>query len=67
MLLLANYDIGTLTKQLGELESCGFVRRYAAYGKKSHGALYQLVDNFVLFHRKFVQEAKGDERFWTNL
>lgn len=58
---------GTLTKQLGELESCGFVRRYAAYGKKSHGALYQLVDNFVLFHRKFVQEAKGDERFWTNL
>lgn len=27
-------DSGALSKKLGELESCGFVRRYSAYGKK---------------------------------
>ncbi len=58
---------GALTKRLDELESCGFVRRYASYGRKSHGTLYQLVDNFVLFHRKFVRDGEGDEHLWTNL
>ena len=28
-------DSGALTQKLGELESCGFLRRYRAYGKKT--------------------------------
>ena len=56
---------GNLTEKLSELEACGFVRKYHAFGKKSKGALYQLVDNFTLFHFKFVEGA-SDERFWTN-
>lgn len=58
---------GTLTKRLEELESCGFIQKFPAYGKKSNGALYRLVDNFTLFYRKFVQPKTGDEHLWTSL
>ena len=57
---------GTLTKRLKELESCGFIRRYPAFGKKSKGSLYQIIDNFTLFHKKFLTRG-GDERLWSNL
>ncbi|MBQ9001640.1 MAG: ATP-binding protein [Eggerthellaceae bacterium] len=58
---------GTLTKRLEELESCGFIRKYRAYGKKSRDSLYQLIDNFTLFHRKFLTDADYDEHRWSNL
>ena len=60
---------GTLTKRLSELESCGFIRRYRSYGKKAKGSLYQLIDNFTLFHHKFLANGtgSGDERYWSNL
>lgn len=58
---------GTLTKRLRELESCGFIRRYTAYGKKAKGSLYQLVDNFTLFHKKFIAPGFDDERLWSSL
>ena len=57
-------DSGALTKKLGELESCGFVRRYSAYGKKERGALYQLVDSFTLFHYRFLANGRRDEHYW---
>ena len=57
---------GALTRRLGELESCGFVRRYRAFGKKSKGSLYQLIDNFTLFHFKFLRDRPSDERYWSN-
>lgn len=60
-------DSGTLTKRLKELESCGFIRRYTAYGKKTKGALYQLIDNFTLFHKKFLAPGFYDEHLWSNL
>lgn len=57
---------GNFTRYLRELEECGFIRKYFAYEKKAKGAVYQLIDNFTLFHLAFVDENKSrDRRFWT--
>ena len=47
-------DNGALTKYLEELQQCGFVRRYAAFGKIGKDAHFQLLDNFTLFHQSFI-------------
>lgn len=57
---------GDLTTKLEELESCGFIRKYYAYGMKKKNAVYQLVDCFTLFYYKFLKNAPTDEHFWTN-
>ena len=57
---------GNLTRYLRELEECGFIRKLLAFGKKSKGALYQLIDNFTLFHFAFVGENRTNDRcFWS--
>lgn len=56
---------GAVTNQLAELEECGFIRKYVEYGKKKRDAIYQLIDNFSLFHLKFMENAT-DEHFWMN-
>jgi len=45
---------GTLTRLLTDLESCGLIRSYQAYGRVSRGTLYQLVDPFTLFALEFM-------------
>ena len=58
-------DGGTLTKNLAELDQCGFIRRYTAPGKKKKDAIYQLFDNFTLFYFKFMEgESNPDPNFW---
>ena len=60
-------DNQTFTDVLRDLEECGFIRKYSAIGKKSHGAFYQLIDNYTLFYLNFIKENKeNDEHFWTN-
>lgn len=59
-------NTGDLTTKLEELESCGFIRKYYAFGMKKKNAIYQLMDCFTLFHFKFLQDAPTDEHFWTN-
>ena len=54
---------GTITSTLSDLEASGFLRRYAPFGKKSHGTLYQLVDPFSLFYLRFM-DARPSEGFW---
>ena len=56
---------GNLTKILEELDQCGFIRAYNAFGKKTKDKLYQLVDFFSLFYLTFI-ENNTDENFWTN-
>ena len=52
---------------LSDLEECGFIRKYAAIGKRSHGSFYQLIDNYTLFYLNFIKEnEENDEHFWTN-
>ena len=57
---------GNFTRYMRELEECGFIRKSVAFGKKSKGALYQLIDNFTLFHLAFAGENKvNDRHFWS--
>lgn len=59
-------DTGAFAKHLEELEQCGFVRRYDLPGRRTRGALWQLVDNFALFHLRFVAGRRGqDPAFWS--
>ncbi|MBO4374509.1 MAG: ATP-binding protein [Lachnospiraceae bacterium] len=57
---------GDLTKKLEELESCGFIRKYRAYGMKKKNAVYQLIDFFTLFYYTFMENEPTDPRFWTD-
>ena len=47
-----------LTENLQELEQCGFIRRYTNYTKPSNGAYFQLMDPFVLFSLRFLDDHK---------
>lgn len=61
-------DGGNLTEVLDNLMKCDFVRKYASFGKEERNAQYQLIDNFALFHLKFVAKHNGqDEQFWSNM
>ena len=58
---------GGLTKTLEELELCGFIRKYRAFGKKERKSLFQLTDFFTLFYFNFMSDNKyNDEHYWTN-
>ena len=57
---------GDITVKLDELEKCGFIRKYYAFGMKKKNAVYQLVDNFALFYYMFMADGQTDEHFWTN-
>ena len=57
---------GTLTEILNTLEVSGFVRRYRALGKRKRDGMFQLIDNFTLFHFRFLADATSDETFWQS-
>ncbi len=59
---------GTLTEVLENLCRCDFLRTYTAFGKKSRGQMFQLVDLFSLFHNRFVSHTNSqDDHFWHNM
>jgi hypothetical protein len=61
-------DGGTLSEILQNLEMSGFIRYYARFPDKIRGGLYQLVDNFSLFHQTFIEGNAGqNEHFWSDL
>ena len=67
--LIKNANIansGDLTKKLEELESCGFIRKYTAFGKEKKNAVYQLIDCFTLFYYQFMEKEPNDEHFWSH-
>ena len=57
---------GDLTTKLEELESCGFIRKYTAFGMKKKNSMYQLIDCFTLFYYQFMEANPSDEHFWSN-
>ena len=56
---------GFLTKILDELISCGFIRKYTVFGKKTKDAVFQLTDQYSLFYFHFLQKKATDEHYWT--
>lgn len=61
-------ESGKLSRQLEELEQCGFIRRYRAFGvKKKKGFVCQLIDSYTLFHFRFIRENHAhDTHFWSS-
>lgn len=60
-------DNSQMTDVLNDLEQCDFIRKYLASGRKKRDAIYQLMDNFTLFHFRFlIDNAKNDEHCWVN-
>ena len=57
---------GAFSQKLEELGSCGFIREYHAFGKKSKDSLYQLTDPFILFHAHFLRSKPEDPFFWSH-
>lgn len=47
-----------LTKDLRELEECGFIRKFSNFTKEENDALYQLIDPFTLFSIQFIERKK---------
>jgi len=60
-------DNSLFNNTLEELEQCHFIRRYYAFRKKERDSLYQLMDNFTLFHCRFIKgNDHRDEHFWSH-
>ena len=60
-------DGGTFSQVLDELEECGFIRRYIAFGRESQGTLFQLIDNYTLFYYHCIRKnAFSDEAYWSH-
>ena len=58
-------DNGKLSEILEDLQSCGFIRKYQAYGRKN-GAIFQLTDNYTLFYYQFIEGKPGQDcNFWS--
>ena len=57
---------GKLTEVLETLEYSGFIRKYKMPSNKKQNSIYQLMDNFTLFHFSFLNKSINDEKFWEN-
>lgn len=60
-------DGGTFTTVLEELEQCGFIRYYVSLNSTEQGGLFQLIDNYTLFHYHCIKKnAFSDENYWMH-
>ena len=58
---------GNFKMRLEELEQCDFIRKYLPPDRKNRGAVFQLIDNFTLFHYAFSSvRDERDEHLWTD-
>ena len=64
---LGEVSSGDVSSCLEELTECGFLRRYNAFGTAKKGAVYQLIDNYALFHFHYLRNRIGnDDHFWSH-
>ena len=57
---------GKLTEVLRTLEQCDFIRAYSLPNKSRNDRIFQLIDNFTLFHFKFIDGvANPMPNFWS--
>lgn len=57
---LLGLEGGKLSRVLGNLDLCGFIRGFRDFTKKKNGKIYQLIDPFTLFYLTFVQSGRID-------
>ncbi len=64
-LIKAGFKTGgrSLTKNLEELEQCGFIRRFVKPGA-SNNSIYQVIDSFSRFALTFIENKKASS--WLN-
>ena len=61
-------DNGDTSDILNDLEVCGFIRRYNAYGKMERGSYYQIVDFYTLFYLHYVRGTSiTAKKHWTSI
>ena len=59
---------GTFSKNLEELEQCGFICRYKSLATKSKNDLYRLVDFYTLFYLKHIRPNRhADGKYWSHI
>jgi AAA+ ATPase superfamily predicted ATPase len=49
---------GSLSNNLTELESAGFITSYIPFGKSKRDLIYKLTDPYILFYLKYVQKTE---------
>ena len=59
---MASYGSGSLKRALDDLEKCGCIRKYRNRYEKRQPAVYQLIDPFLLFGFKFMDDDPVIER-----
>ena len=60
-------DNAIFNRAVEELQQCGFVRRYEAFGKRERDVVYQLMDSFTLFYFHFMlKNRRHDKRYWSH-
>ena len=57
---------GGVSKTLRELIECGFVKQFFPINRRKSDSLYRLVDEFTLFHFKFLEGGKTNNS-WLQL
>ncbi|MBP5638698.1 MAG: ATP-binding protein [Victivallales bacterium] len=63
---LGLHATGKMSEILETLECSGFIRKYRMPACKSRDSIYQLMDNFTLFHFRFLVQGSEDEKYWEN-
>ena len=59
---------GNLTTLLNELEQCEFIRSYVPFKRVKKDKLYQLIDQFTLFHFHFLRgHGIFPKDYWTKM
>lgn len=61
-------DNGNLTTLLRELEQCEFIRSFVPFKNEKKDKLYQLIDQFSLFHLHFIKgKSSFPKDYWLKL
>ena len=59
---------GNLTTLLNELEQCEFIRSFVPFKKEKKDKLYQLIDQFSLFHFHFIKgHGSFSKDYWLKM
>lgn len=62
---------GTLNKRLSELEAAGFIQHFIPYEKTKRGHFYRVIDEFSLFHLKWIEpfltSFQSEQGYWQSM